>query len=218
MQSTTLFLVIAFLGTAAFFFGRSRSLAMVGGRSQLKTLHSLPGYYGYFTAIWCLLPALAVVLLWVLLEPRVILAMLVNSLPEAMQAMSQGELNLLLNNIQNLASGDAISGESNPMLESAAAKYVELQADSQRLLATLTLGLAGVGGVISASGPGRRGRRPRSVRVPARPSDGRRGRSDAQGRCPEAGRRKGGLGSGGSRTQPRSCRAQILWVMGCRGS
>ena len=149
MQSTTLFLVIAFLGTAAFFFGRSRSLAMVGGRSQLKTLHSLPGYYGYFTAIWCLLPALAVVLLWVLLEPRVILAMLVNSLPEAMQAMSQGELNLLLNNIQNLASGDAISGESNPMLESAAAKYVELQADSQRLLATLTLGLAGVGGVIA---------------------------------------------------------------------
>lgn len=149
MQSTTLFLVIAFLGTAAFFFGRSRSLAMVGGRLQLKTLHSLPGYYGYFTAIWCLLPALAVVLLWVLLEPRVILAMLVKSLPDAMQAMSQGELNLLLNNIQNLASGDAISGESNPMLVSAAAKYVELQSDSQRLLATLTLGLAGAGGVIA---------------------------------------------------------------------
>ena len=43
--------------------GRGRSVALVGGLSKSSTLHSLPGYYGYFTAIWCLLPALAGLLL-----------------------------------------------------------------------------------------------------------------------------------------------------------
>ena len=36
-----------------------RSLAVVGGPGHGTRLHSLPGYYGYFTALWCLLPALA---------------------------------------------------------------------------------------------------------------------------------------------------------------
>ena len=114
------------------------------GEGQIAAF--LPGYYGYFTAIWCLLPALAVLLLWVTLEPKVILMLLVKSLPESMQALPQGELNLLINNIQNLASGDAISGDATPVLEVAAERYLSLMAKSQQILTVLTLGLAGLGG------------------------------------------------------------------------
>jgi phosphate transport system permease protein len=109
-------------------------------------LHSLPGYYGYFTAIWCLLPAMALMLLWVLLESQVIVALVVSGLPDAQQALSEGELNLLVNNIRNLAAGDAISGDVDATLENAAARYNQLGIMSRRILAALALGLAVFGG------------------------------------------------------------------------
>ena len=149
MQNTTLILILSAMAVAAFYFGRGRSVALVGGPRKASSLHSLPGYYGYFAAIWCLLPALAVFLLWTLTEPRVIVALIVEGLPEAFQAMSAGELDLLVNNIQNLASGDAISGEIDATLSDAATRFNEYKARSRQMLATLTLGLAGLGGAIA---------------------------------------------------------------------
>ena len=149
MQNTTLILAIGIISIAGFYFGRSRSLVVVGGLSQSRELHSLPGYYGYFTAIWCLLPALALFLAWSVIEPRVIAAILIKSLPEAQQALPDGQLNLLLNNIRNLAAGDAISVASDPALEQAAELYLRLQAQSRQLLTILAFGMAGLGGVIA---------------------------------------------------------------------
>ena len=149
MQSTTLVLLLGALAAAAFYLGRGRSLAVAGGPGYGTRLHSLPGYYGYFTAIWCILPALAVVLLWLVLEPRVIVALVVNSLPEAQQQLSPGELNLLINNIKNLAAGDAVSGDVNTVLTDAAERFTELNQTSARILATLSLGLAVLGAALA---------------------------------------------------------------------
>ena len=149
MQSTTLILILIAMSVLAFYVGRRRSVAVVGGPRPGSVLHSLPGYYGYFTAIWCALPALAVILLWVLLEPRVIVALVVNGLPEAYQSLPPGELNLLVNNIQNLASGDAISVDADAALRDAAAQLQEYRATSRRFLATLALGLGGLGAAIA---------------------------------------------------------------------
>ena len=136
---------------AAFYMGRKRSVALVGGLSRTPQLHSLPGYYGYFTAIWCLIPAVAILLLWVLLEPRVIVALVIKGLPAAQQAMSAGEIDLLVNNIQNLAAGDAVSGQVDAVLEDAAARLQAYTAMSQRLLSILSLGFAGIGAAIAWS-------------------------------------------------------------------
>lgn len=149
MQNTSLILIVAGLAAASFYLGRGRSLSLVGGPSHIKTLHSLPGYYGYFTAIWCLLPALAVLLLWVFLEANVIVALLVKSLPAEQQALPAGQLNLLINNVQNLASGDAISGETNNVLQDAAALLLEYRAKSRQILTVLCLGVAGLGSTIA---------------------------------------------------------------------
>jgi phosphate transport system permease protein len=111
------------MSVAAFYIGRGRSIALVGGPGHGTALHSLPGYYGYFTAIWCLLPALAILLLWSFLEPRVIVALVVNGLPDAQQALSSGELDLLVNNIRNLAAGDAVSGDIDVILREASLRY-----------------------------------------------------------------------------------------------
>ncbi|NIL93071.1 MAG: phosphate ABC transporter permease subunit PstC [Woeseiaceae bacterium] len=149
MQSTTLILVLGAMSVAAFYVGRSRSIALVGGPKHGTELHSLPGYYGYFTAIWCLLPALAVLLAWVLLEPRVVVAMVIQGLPAEQQALSPGELDLLINNIQNLAAGDAVSGTVDAVLSDAAQRFLALTALSRRILAILTLGLGGLGAAIA---------------------------------------------------------------------
>ncbi len=149
MQTTTLVLILIAMAAGAFYAGRERSLAVASGPRRLQSLHSLPGYYGYFTAIWALLPAIILMLLWTLAEDRVIVAMVVKSLPDAQQSLSTGELNLLVNNIQNLATGDIVSGEVDAILQEASVRYLDLVAASRNLLVTLTLGLAVLGGVIA---------------------------------------------------------------------
>ena len=149
MQFTTLILMLIAMTAAAYFLGRGRSLAMVGGHGRGSILHSLPGYYGYYTAIWCLLPAMALVLGWLLLEPRIIVALIVSGLPEAQQNQSAGELNLLINNIRNLSVGDAISGSADSVLLESAARLIEYGKTSRRLLTVLALGVAGLGGTLA---------------------------------------------------------------------
>ena len=149
MDNLTLILLLAGMAAAAFYMGRRRSFAVVGGPARGAKLHSLPGYYGYFTLIWCLLPALGLFFVWVLLEPRIVVALVIESLPEAQRSLSPGELNLLVNNIQNLAAGDAISGDADAVMSAAAERYNEYLATGRKILATLTLGVAGLGGAIA---------------------------------------------------------------------
>jgi len=146
MQSTTLILLLGFMAIAAFYFGRGRSLALVGGPGHGLALHSLPGYYGYYVAIWVVLPALALLLTWVLLEPRLIVALVVNALPDAYRELPAGELNLLVNNIRNLAAGDVVSGDVDAVLQDAATMFTAYGEKSRQILAVLALGLAGLGG------------------------------------------------------------------------
>ncbi|MEQ8206667.1 MAG: phosphate ABC transporter permease family protein, partial [Woeseia sp.] len=144
---TTLMLVLSGMALIAYSAGRSRALASVGGPSRIFNLHSLPGYYGYYTAMWCLLPALAVILLWLFLEPRVVMALLVAKLPDAQQSLPAGQLSLLLNNIQNLATGDVVSGAVDTALAEAAASYNSFGVQSRRWLSVLVLALALLGGL-----------------------------------------------------------------------
>ena len=137
------------MALAAFYFGRGRSLAVVGGPSHGSVLHSLPGYYGYYVAIWCALPALALLFVWMILEPRIVVAMVVSELPESYRSLSAGELDLLVNNIRNLATGDVVSVEVDQALQDAAILLNGYGARSRQLLAVLSLGLAGLGGTLA---------------------------------------------------------------------
>ena len=149
MQSTTLILLLGLLATAAFFFGRSRSLALAGGHGRRSRLHSLPGYYGYFVAIWCVLPALLLLSLWLLIEPRAVSALVLSKLPASLQALPAGELDLLINNIRNLASGDVVSVAIDDTLQAAATAFEDYSSKSRQLLALLALSVAVLGGSLA---------------------------------------------------------------------
>ena len=146
MQTTTLILLLGFMAIAAFYFGRGRSLSLAGGRGRGPSLHSLPGYYGYYVAIWVVLPALALMFLWAIVEPRLIVALVINGLPESYQGLAEGELNLLVNNIRNLAAGDVVSVQVDETLRAAADRLLVYQEKGRQVLALLALGLAGLGG------------------------------------------------------------------------
>lgn len=58
---------LSLLGYAA---GRRRAFASAGG--DVRRLHSLPSYYGMHVAIFALLPALGVLLIWLLAQPIIV--------------------------------------------------------------------------------------------------------------------------------------------------
>ncbi len=150
MQLSTLVLVLLAASAFCFWSGRARSLAVAGSPSgPAARLHSLPGYYGYYVALWCLLPALALVFVWIALEVRVVVALTVASLPESLQSLPPGQLDLLVNNIRNLATGDAVSGDVDVVLRDAAATYQDYLAASRRWLAVLCIGLATVAATLA---------------------------------------------------------------------
>ena len=64
---TAVMLLILVLG--AYVWGRNRSLQLANCQPHTKSLHSLPSYYGYFTALWTGLPSLILFLVWIIAEP-----------------------------------------------------------------------------------------------------------------------------------------------------
>ena len=148
MQSNTLILILAAIAAVAFYASRNRALVAAGGPGNVARLHSLPTYHGYLALIVCLLPPLMLLLFWLVIEPRILMALTVQSLPEAQKALSPAELDLLINNIRNLAAGDVVAGQVDDRMRFAAVLYEEHARQSRQILAVLCCGLAVLGGAI----------------------------------------------------------------------
>ena len=148
-----LLLVIFILTAFAYVVGRSRAVTL----RKTTPLNSLPRYYGYLTAIWTALPGLALLILWSAVEPVVLKSSTVNTLPAAIQSLTQGELDLVLNDIKNIATGGISQSADDPVREAAAEHYSELKSQSQKLkfiavvLACLAGALYGLGKVNSTT-------------------------------------------------------------------
>ncbi|PIW25951.1 MAG: phosphate ABC transporter permease subunit PstC [Rhodospirillales bacterium CG15_BIG_FIL_POST_REV_8_21_14_020_66_15] len=150
MSFPVLFGVLAVLTLFGFFLGRSRAMATAGG--QIRNLHSLPNYYGYYIGLWCAVPGFLLLIGWMALETTVLDGMLVAHLPKRMTDVPGAELSLLLNDIKNLAHGDVTSRQVvDADLKDAAAFYGQLKVSSKMLLAALLVVLA-CGGILIARG------------------------------------------------------------------
>jgi phosphate transport system permease protein len=143
MSDTLLLLAILAAMALAYQLGRARAVHTVGGPSGIKHLHSLPGYYGWYLAIWVGLPALAVLLVWIGLQERIVTALLVQGLPEDLTAgLSDGRLGLVVNDIRNLATGNITSGDITPAVQAAAERYRRWQGIAAAAQWTLVLAVA----------------------------------------------------------------------------
>jgi phosphate transport system permease protein len=144
MSVSTLLIFLTALTLAAYYLGIRRSLAVVGSAGR-RALNSLPGHYGMLAALWCLVPSLLVVLLWIVSQDAVITRLVLAALPPEQAALSAAELTLVINDIKNLASGNIVSGETTPAMQAAADYYTRLLQTSHAALAVIALTLAMLG-------------------------------------------------------------------------
>jgi phosphate transport system permease protein len=143
MQSILLFALIL-LTVGGYYLGRRRALAVSGG--HIRNLHSLPSFYGSYTAMWCGLPALLVLALWATLQPSVIIDLIVAGLPPELRDLPPDRLNLLVNDLKNLIGGNFTSGTPDPAMLEAANRYRNLQVigNASLWVVVLTLAIAGI--------------------------------------------------------------------------
>ena len=142
MSTSITLLAVAVLTVVGFYMGRSRALSAANGLPA--RLHSLPSHYGYYVAIWCGLPTLTLSALWLILQPITVDGLVIGSLPATQQDLPADRLGLLLNDIRNIARGEAAS-ESTPMVIAAAGRYNDLTGLGNWMLATCALALAAGG-------------------------------------------------------------------------
>ena len=146
MQMPILLAVLAILTLIGYRMGRSRSVAVAQPLGGVSKLHSLPSYYGAWTAIWCGVPALLVLGLWLAFEPAVITHLVVGGLPDEVRSLPPERLNLVLNDVRNLVGGNIVSREVDPAMQAAADHYRHLQGIGNAALAVVVLALAILGG------------------------------------------------------------------------
>ncbi len=147
MSLSILFLILFGLMAFSYHLGGKRAIALAGGRAGIKTLHSLPGYYGCYAALWAGLPALLLLGLWAGFQDTLITVLVRSHLPvEAVAGLSEGNLSLLISDIQNLAGGNIVSGKVTPGIQAAAAEYGRLQSLANIGLWVLVLAV-GLGGL-----------------------------------------------------------------------
>jgi phosphate transport system permease protein len=108
---------------ALFFVGRQRAAAVSGGRYE--ALHSNPGYHGLYLAILSLLPALLVVLIWLVISRWVGDAYVVNRLGEAFSAIPIAEQHNFLRTSRALSQGSAI-GATTELHQQAALLFAQV--------------------------------------------------------------------------------------------
>lgn len=139
MDATTLIVTLLVLTSVGYYLGRRRALAVSGG--AVRKLHSLPSYYGLYTALWTGIPALLVFALWIALQHSVITQLVVADLPADLRSLPPDRLDLVVNDIKNLVSGNIVSGEVSGAMQAAADHYRRLLDIGSAALAVLMLAL-----------------------------------------------------------------------------
>jgi phosphate transport system permease protein len=148
MSPTTILFVLLALSIFGYYLGRKRAFVVAGDATGIRNLHSRPTYYGMLTALWCGIPTLILFGFWQAFESSIITHLVVADLPEAVRNLSAADLNLKVNNIRNLVSGNIVSGSVDPAMQAAADHYRSLQVTSKAALAVVAISMAIVGLVV----------------------------------------------------------------------
>lgn len=145
MQATNILILLIGFGTVAFYLGRGRSLAIARPLGGIRKLHSLPSYYGMHVALWCALPSVAILGLWMIFDDPIINSLVIGSVAADIIPIDTASYNLLLNKVSNLADGILPrTGRSDSLLD-AADHMQSLQLISQWALTALSFVLSTMG-------------------------------------------------------------------------
>lgn len=142
MTTSMLLLVIFVLTACLYVVGRTRAATL---RNAGEPLHSLPRYYGYLAAIYTAVPALILLVVWTVAEPAFLKNNTVNTLPAGIQSLADGKLDLVLNDVVNIATGGIAQDSDDPIRAAAATHYNTVKGKS-RILKSVAVILAALVG------------------------------------------------------------------------
>ncbi|MBT6441556.1 MAG: phosphate ABC transporter permease subunit PstC [Alphaproteobacteria bacterium] len=138
-------LLIAALGLSAFGYYVGRRRARRTAHSQGTSLHSMPGFHGWYVALWCGVPALLVLVLWLVLEGNVLDALLLIHFGPNIGGLDADVIDLLVSDVRNLAAGDAVGRTPDNAMIAAAEHYSSIKATARAAILAGGLALASGG-------------------------------------------------------------------------
>lgn len=151
MNIYLLIIILTSISAISYAYGRKRAMGLVKGNISL--LHSLPGHYGWFSALSGLLPGLIVIFLWMLITPPLLDNLVISRLgmmgAENIQNLSDFEISILLTDIHNLARGDAISRDITPGLIEITDYYTATKSAIAQAATVLAIGLTAIMALLS---------------------------------------------------------------------
>lgn len=101
---TPIILTFAVLSLAVLGYVATRKRAMARAGGDARKLHSLPNYYGMTAAMFAAVPALGVMVIWLLAQPMVVQNAILPLIP-AGEATTTGTQNLILSDVGRVADG-----------------------------------------------------------------------------------------------------------------
>ncbi len=145
LLATLLVLAVAALG---WWLARRRARQVeLRAHGHRDRLHSRPVYHGLYVAIWTGVPALLLLLAWIVVQGPVLDALLLSSLPQdVVRELDENARAVLLNEIKTRAAGNALPGQPAPYVLEAVQRLLRWRAiaDMAALALSLAVALAGL--------------------------------------------------------------------------
>ncbi len=160
MNVTVFTVILLVLAAAGFFMGRGRAIGLAAGRPA--SLHSRPVHHGWYVALACGLPAIALWVAALAIGDRLVASSVVASLPQDLRDASAPVLTRFLADAETLARGGAPVIEITPDLEAAAERFASLRALEHWIgfAGAFALGLVGFGLAFRRIAPAHHARQP----------------------------------------------------------
>jgi len=107
-----IFLSVFAIAALGFIAARARAVASAGGDS--RTLHSLPNYYGMNAVLCALVPSMAVLALWLIVQPMLVEHHVSKLIPDSVvsEGMTRG---LMMSDVRRIAYGLDVAVEQGEM-------------------------------------------------------------------------------------------------------
>lgn len=152
MNLSTLLLFIIAGSILAYFFGYRRSQQVAKPIGGVRKLAALPSYYASMMALWAFIPALLLIVLWIMIDGAVIDSLVKSSMPEEAKKLAPESFGLVYNRVQSVALGignlDSLGSEYQPAIE----RLRSLTAVSKKAMPVLALILVVLGTLIGLKG------------------------------------------------------------------
>lgn len=123
MNTGILILIVLALGLGGYLIGRRRAVAAAQG--DIRKLHSLPGYYGQSVALFTVVPAALLMVVWLIVQPVLIEMRVSGSLADTDIAEGSSRA-LVMADVRRVASGlDLLAGEGRAIDAAAAPETIK---------------------------------------------------------------------------------------------